>query len=206
MLAENDVMVWSAEFIEDGSGERGVITGHHRLTNAVETDIEVGMQEYVDRIENAFTAPITTINPDSVSLICAMAQRISPEGTRVYTKFSTFVGGANAPAVGANLAVLVSKYSADMSASGRGRFFWPFPAQEIQSSGVLNDDVKTDIHDETGTLYLNTLIANAKNEFEPGIWSRKLEQFFPTTALVVRPVLATQRPRAVRHQPFNPGA
>lgn len=210
-IQEGDVWQWETEFLEKGSGERGIVTGHHRLSDfASASDMKTVGNTFVSQINALWEAMIASADfvPFDVVISCSTAQRISPAGGRVFVSYGTGQegNGTIGSSVPAQCSVVITKYSDATHRSGRGRVFLPFISDEAQKSGVLESSKLTDIENGLAAMYVNELATLVNDKFTPVVYSRKLGQPFDIVDLDVNPVLGTQRRRVNMHQRTAPNS
>lgn len=203
-MAVGDIWEWTVEIRETTSGERGLVTGHHKLTIENDTDLSDTGNNLATQVTVLATEVVDAISGPNVGTVCGTSHRVSPTGSRIFTNYlQTGYGIQTDPAIPAQTAVLCAKYSDTLTQQGRGRVFWPFLSASFTSSGVILASYTNTITPQLEKLYLDDLTAG-QNTFEPQVWSRVGSQAHKITDLDLRPVLHSQRRRVNLHQPFVP--
>jgi len=199
-LAVNDIVQVTAYFV-DGRNSAQVVR-HYKCTVVSEDDDLLAMTALMTFLTAHWTNTVGAVSTVSAAVVCYTAQKVGLAASRVFTLFE---GNGNGQVLGeanaAQLAVLVSIYSADTSDAGRGRMYIPFPAEANSEGGVLINTAADDILAAITPMLVDFTDA-ADNEWEPGVWSRTTSVFNRCTDFVIRPVLATQRRRRTPLQPF----
>jgi len=199
-MAVNDVVQVTA-FFRDGQSAAQVVR-HYRLTAVTEDDDLTAMSSLMTFLGTHWTNVIEVNSTASAGMVCLTAQKVMTGASRI---FSAFFGAANGQVLGeanaAQLAVLVSLYTASTEAYGRGRMYIPFPAEANSEGGVILNTVADDLLLAVGPMLID-FTDSADNEWSPVVYGRSVEQANRITDYVLRPVLATQRRRRVGLQPF----
>lgn len=201
-MAVNDV--WQSNIWIRSGPEIACVTTHWGLTNEVEPAVNLTGAALSNAVGARYSSILELVSTASAELVCCESKRVDPTGSPLFPFFFVAETGAVAGQEGpAQAAILVSKYSGTVSASGRGRMYLPFIAEAIMSSGRLLDDVEPTITAGLDTFF-SPLTDQADNEWNAVIYSKKLAAAFGLNYYVLRPVIATQRRRVDWRQTFSP--
>lgn len=199
-MAVNDV--WECVFnYRDGQSAAQMVRHYRVAVEESETQTEL-TDALAVKLGALATDLIEVTSTASAALVCITSHRVIGGASRV---FATFFGAANGAATGeansAQLAILVSLYTNNITPSGRGRMYIPFPAESVSEGGVILNTVADDIVAKVDPMLTHFTDA-AQNEYDPVVYSRETTSAAGIDSRVLRPVLATQRRRRVNLQPF----
>lgn len=199
--AIGDVWELSTEF--ESNGEKAMCVYHLKVTTPVSGSDESMGTSIVVEANSIWQGYRTTYLGDDAQIVCHGARKITPNEYRQLIEFDGNSGGSVSPAVPAQCAVIVSKYTAESGPRGRGRAFVPFLAQEFHESGQILDSAKNGLLTALESVFNSTWSLLSGDELEPVLWSRVDMAAKVIDALVLRPVLGNQRRRVDPHQGFH---
>lgn len=199
-MAANDVWELIASFA-DGR-ELGECVFHQKLGTEVTTGANETAEALLAKFDTILAELATAIMTDTTYLIATAAHRVKGANgtTRYYTHYPNAVGGITSEHVGAQRALLVSKYTATNTRSGRGRSYIPFLSSTLETSGRIDSSDMITISAACDDLFEVENTDTENNVWKPVVYSRKLDLSYEIDDMVVRPVLCTQRRRVVHKQ------
>ena len=135
------------------------------------------------------------------------SSRILPGFThsgRIISAFASQNGTVSGENVGAQEAVVMTKYTDTSTRSGRGRVFIPFVPESFVNSGCVTTEAKTTLETYWDKIILDSFSFEGGGTCKPCVYSRALNTKYAVTSAVTRPVTCTQKRRVVRLQTFAP--
>lgn len=199
--------IWEASFQYQNAGGQFANVLH------MESDVEVSptLESFGTAMAAGFAAGIAaSFMPccsDETTLVCAHVRRVAPTGSRVFASYvdSGTAGGFAFPAVSAQVAAVISKYTAVNDKTGRGRIYVAgIPESEVTLGAIETGlgSLESVLQQFADVFLLGGWQDPTGNEFTPVLWSRKLDTAQPITATVIRPVTGIIRGRRSPNRPF----
>lgn len=211
-MAVNDIYEVTVEYGYPDTVMQNVL--HFRKT----VEIEASMIQTAGNL-NAAMAVIfynagKVLQSSDVVYRCCTAKRVLPEGGPVLTYYYGAGSIGTGPEEGCShgVAAVVSKYSDLQSRHGRGRIYLGGIAVASQNDGVLYDTDHQNLVAFGAAVTYTDFTDAVDNEWRGVIYNRPTDPggAFPNggyqdiTAVIARPVLASQRPRRNPHLPALP--
>lgn len=177
---------------------------HYQVSDVINSDEKVFIPAMIASMMTDWQATLALFAGEDTVVVCVTAQRIPPgEPTRIYTEFGSGVASARTAANGAQQCILFSKYSDAGQDPAKGRFYYPFPADEVSQRGQIDDTQEIGLLSQFGKLLLDSRVLATVGTVVVAI---AREGLLPAvslvTELVLRPVIATQQRRVKHHQNF----
>lgn len=198
-LAASDVF----EVVIEGTinGENYALVQHYRvniLGDPVITAFE-GAVNIGGLVKTAYIALVTTLS-DQLSFNLIRANRIHPAIDVPFVELinPVDVGAVEGDSLPGKDAMVVKLQTILPGKSGRGRKYITGLAESQHVNGVLTDAFIGSVQDELDALYLDGFTDGDDNEWEPAVWSRKLQVATHVNRVTIDPVvrsMGTRQPR-----------
>lgn len=201
-MAVNDV--WQVTGWFANGVETAATSLHYRLTTEGDDDITTQGKDIAADVAALFANLTDAICTAGVQLNAVTSHRVNPLGSRVFVNFPEgAVGGQSGEENAAQLAVLVSIYTDVQTKNGRGRMYFPFPAEGISNSGQILTARAAAINVILGNLLTTAITTSGGNEWEAVVFSPTLHTAQAVVDWQIQPVLATQKRRRQSRQPLR---